>query len=93
MVEKNPNATTQLPISTHGDKVLMHGTTAQFKEAIKEQMDEVHMNELETQLLDKFLSEPQDCAKKVADLLTKVKGRLQDNRRAVRQLEKVIPLF
>lgn len=48
MVDKNPNATTQLPISTQGDKVLMHGTTAQFKQAIKEQLDEVPLNELET---------------------------------------------
>lgn len=35
MVEKNPNATTQLPIATQIEKVLMHGTVEQFKNAIK----------------------------------------------------------
>lgn len=39
------------------------------------------------------MSEPQDCAMKVTDLLTKAKNRLHENRRAVRQLSKVIPLF
>jgi hypothetical protein len=47
MVDKTPNATTQLPISTQNDKVLMHGSTSQLKQAIREQMDEVPFNDLE----------------------------------------------
>lgn len=76
MVEKNPNATTQLPISTQIEKVLMHGTVAQFKDAIKGLLEEVMFNELEMQLLDRFLETPQDCPEKVTDLLNKVKKRI-----------------
>lgn len=93
MVEKNTNATTQLPISAQGDKILMHGSIADLKQHLKNEMDEVPMNELENLMLDKFLSEPQDCADKVAELLNKVKNRLHEQKRAVRQLNKVIPLF
>jgi hypothetical protein len=75
------------------DKLLMHGTIDQFKTAVNELLEEVPMNELETMLLDKFLSEPADCAPKVADLLGKVKKRLADHRRAQKKLSKVIPLF
>jgi hypothetical protein len=62
MVDKNTNATTQLPISTQVEKVLMHGTPAQFKETIKGFLDEVPLNELETLMLDRHLSEPAECA-------------------------------
>lgn len=82
MVDKTPNATTQLPISTQIEKVLMHGSTSQLKQAIREQMDEVPFNELELQLLDRFLSEPQESAAKVVDLLTRAKNRLHENKRA-----------
>ncbi len=77
MVEKS-NATTQLPISTQVDKILMHGTIDQFKAAVFEMLEEVPLNELETQLLNRFLSEPTDCAPKVADLLNKVSKRVAD---------------
>lgn len=56
----------------------MHGTIDQFKAAVFEMLEEVPLNELETQLLNRFLSEPTDCAPKVADLLNKVSKRLAD---------------
>jgi glycylpeptide N-tetradecanoyltransferase len=34
--------------------------------------------------LDRFLSEPQESAAKVVDLLTRAKNRLHENKRAVR---------
>ena len=72
MVEKNPNATTQLPSSDslHG-QLLMHGDVPQFKRAIAEMLSEADLNELELQLLDKYLDKPQDCAAKVCEVLKK----------------------
>jgi hypothetical protein len=60
----------------------MHGTVDQFKAAVYELLEEVPLNELEIMLLNKFLSEPVECAPKVADLLNKVKKRLAEDRRA-----------
>jgi hypothetical protein len=78
MVEKNTNATTQLPVTTQVEKILMHGTPAQFKQAIKGLLEEVPMNDLENMLLDKHLNEPAECAPKITDLLNKVKSRLEN---------------
>lgn len=56
----------------------MHGTPAQFKQAIKGLLEEVPMNDLENMLLDKHLNEPAECAPKITDLLNKVKSRLEN---------------
>ena len=71
----------------------MHGTVEQFKVAVFDMLEGVPLNELESQLLKRFLSEPTDCALKVTDLLQKVKLRLADQPRAIKKLSKVIPLF
>ena len=94
MVEKNPNATTQLPSSDslHG-QLLMHGDVPQFKRAIAEMLSEADLNELELQLLDKYLDKPQDCAAKVCEVLKKAQARLVDHRRSQKVIRKVLPLF
>ena len=56
-------------------------------------MLDVPMNELELGLLTRFLEKPQETPQHVADCLKRVKARLMGNRRAVKQLDKVIPLF
>ena len=71
----------------------MHGSAQQFKEAIKEQLEEAELNELELALLDKALENPKESALKVVDLLKKVMNRLSDQRRARRVVSKVLPLF
>ena len=71
----------------------MHGTSQQFKDAIKEQLSEAELNVLELALLDKAFENPAECAPKVADLLNKVMNRLADQRRAKRVVSKVLPLF
>jgi len=71
----------------------MHGSAQQFKDAIKEQLEEANLNQLELALLDKALENPQECAPKVVDLLRKVLNRLSDQRRARRVVSKVLPLF
>jgi hypothetical protein len=53
----------------------------------------VPLNELETQLLNKYLDTPDQTAEQVTNLLTKVKSRLSDNRRALKNLNRVLPLF
>ena len=94
MVEKSQNTTTQLP-QADGDSepVFMHGSTQQFKDAIKEELEEADLNQLELALLDKALEIPEECAPKVADLLRKVLNRLADQRRARRVVSRVLPLF
>lgn len=71
----------------------MHGSAQQFKEAIKEQLEEAELNVLELALLDKALENPEESALKVVDLLKKVINRLSDQRRAKRVVSKVLPLF
>ena len=73
----------------------MHGNSAQLKEKVKSWLVEVPLNELEDTLLEKFLDEPSESAEKITDLLTKVKKKLQgtDNKRALKQLNRVLPLF
>ncbi len=79
MVEKSQNTTTQLP-QADGDSepVFMHGSAQEFKDAIRDQLEEANLNELELALLDKALENPEECAPKVADLLKKVLNRLSD---------------
>jgi hypothetical protein len=55
---------------------MMHGSVSQFKLAVLEQLSEASLNELELALLGKALENPQECAPKVVDILTKAMSRL-----------------
>jgi predicted transcriptional regulator len=95
MVDKTTNnATTQLPIAvSQAEKQLMHGTIAQFKQSIKEQLEEACPNELEEALLDRYLDSPFDCAEKVTEVLRKMRDRVSEERRKVKYINRVLPLF
>ncbi len=51
------------------------------------------LNDLENKLLDKYLDTPDHSAENVASLLAKVKARLSENRRALKSISRVLPLF
>jgi hypothetical protein len=56
-------------------------------------LSEADLNELELQLLDKYLDKPSDCAAKVCEVLKKAQARLVDHRRSQKVIRKVLPLF
>ena len=108
MVESN-NATnkpaTQLPATSNNaaeeskdtteDSQLMFGTKEEFSRSIKEKLSEIHMNQLEYALLDKFLEDPDSCSDKITDLLKKIAAKMetQGDRYGLKRIKKVIPLF
>jgi hypothetical protein len=97
MVEKSNNAPTQLPtLSVLDDSkspLYMHGSLEKFIKAIKEQLVEVPLNQLEQGLLENYLAKPETSYEKISETLKKSRTRLADNRRAQKMLNRVIPLF
>lgn len=71
----------------------MHGTAQDFKNDILKKLDEVDLNKLEKALLEKLLETPQDTVEQVTDCLKRARDRLKDEKRMVKQLNRVIPLF
>jgi len=107
MVESTNNATkphTQLPANQTlaeeenkdgSSPLTMYGSKEDFAEAIRGKLAEVHMNALETGLLDKFLTTPETSVQSIADLLKKVESKLelQGNRYQLKRLRRVLALF
>ncbi len=96
MVEKTP-APTQLPVPSPAEETkectYMHGSLADLQAAMKKLLAEVPLNNLETGLLEHFLAAPQSNVEKIVDTLQKARVRLADDRRAVKHLDRVLPLF
>lgn len=95
MVDKTSNTTTQLPIiTTSQNSVFMHGTQESLRDTVlNDLLKEVPLNKLEQELVKKHLENPQECATQVTDTLKRARTRLQDDRRAIKHLNRVIPLF
>jgi len=75
----------------------MHGTAEAFKKTIMDELlVEVDLNVLEKGLMEKYLEAPEDKAVEITNCLNQAKDRLaknDDNRRAIKCLGRVIPLF
>jgi glycylpeptide N-tetradecanoyltransferase len=81
-------------VATQQSPVYMHGTEQNFRDTVVNKMlDEVPLNKLEKSLVEKYLENPQACAEQVTETLKKAKNRLVDDKRACKQLGRVIPLF
>ena len=73
----------------------MHGSLEQLKQFVDQRLTDVPLNELEIGLLNKFMQNPEENALRIADNLRKSAVRLSKdgNMRAVKIVNKVIPLF
>lgn len=74
----------------------MHGNEQDFRDAVVNKMlEEVPLNKLEEALVKKHLENPTECAEAMTDTLKKARTRMQtaDDKRGVKNLNRVIPLF